>query len=96
MNRPVRIEILGREYFVKSNEGEERVKEIGDYVNRKIKEIAEGSKTVSTLNVAILVALNIAEDYFKAMEDQQQFENNIARKTSQIVDMINMQMESFG
>ena len=96
MNRPVRIEILGREYFVKSNEGEERVKEIGDYVNRKIKEIAEGSKTVSTLNVAILVALNIAEDYFKAMEDQKQFENNIARKTSQIVDMINMQMESFG
>jgi cell division protein ZapA len=96
MNRPVRIEILGREYFVKSNEGEERVKEIGDYVNRKIKEIAEGSKTVSTLNVAILVALNIAEDYFKAVEDQKQFENNIVRKTSQIVDMINMQMESFG
>jgi cell division protein ZapA len=96
MNPPVRIEILGREYFIKSDEGEERVKEIAEYVNRKIKEIGDTSKTVSTLNVAILAALNIAEDYFRIMENQKQFEKDIARKTNQIVDMIDGKIESFG
>jgi cell division protein ZapA len=96
MNPPVRIEILGREYFIKSDEGEERVKEIAEYVNRKIKEISDTSKTVSTLNVAILAALNIAEDYFRIMENQKQFEKDIARKTNQIVDMIDGKIESFG
>ncbi len=96
MNPPVRIEILGREYFIKSDEGEERVKEIAEYVNRKIKEIGDSSKTVSTLNVAILAALNIAEDYFRIVENQKQFEKNIARKTSQIVDMINLKIEAVG
>ncbi len=92
MSPPVRIEILGREYFIKSNEGEERIREIAEYVNRKIKEISEGGKIVSTLNIAILVALNIADDYFRIIEDQEKMKNDVVSKTKQIVHLIDLQI----
>ena len=92
MSPPVRIEILGREYFIKSNEGEERIREIAEYVNRKIKEISEGGKIVSTLNIAILVALNIADDYFRMIEDQEKMKNDVVSKTKQIVHLIDLQI----
>jgi cell division protein ZapA len=92
MSPPVRIEILGREYFIKSNEGEERIREIAEYVNRKIKDISEGGKIVSTLNIAILVALNIADDYFRIIEDQEKMKNDVVSKTKQIVHLIDLQI----
>ena len=84
----VRLEILGREYTIKSDEGEERVKKIGEYVNRKIQEIGEGAKAISTLNVAILVALNIANDYFELLEKQNELTRTVQDKSGRLIEMI--------
>ncbi|MBI5967097.1 MAG: cell division protein ZapA [Deltaproteobacteria bacterium] len=93
MENLVRIQILGREYTVKSDEEEGRVRKIAEYVNQKIKEVAEGSKTVSTLNIAILAALNIANDYFKAVESQKSFTQTIEAKSGRLIEMINAQID---
>ncbi len=93
MKNLVRVEILGREYTVKSDEGEERVKNIAAYVNRKIKEVSEGSQTVSTLNLAILAALNIANDYFEAVEGQKIFWQSIEARSGRLLEMINSKIE---
>jgi cell division protein ZapA len=81
MKSLIRVEILGQEYTVKSDEGEERVKDIAEYVNRKIKEVSERTKTVSTLNLAILAAMNIANDYLEAVEDKNAFTRTIEDKS---------------
>ena len=93
MKNLIRVEILGREYTVKSDEGEERVKDIADYVNRKIKEVSESGQTVSTLNLAILAALNIANDYFKAVEDQNIIWQSIEARSVRLIDMIDSKIE---
>jgi cell division protein ZapA len=93
MKNLVRVEILGREYTVKSDEGEERVKNIAKYVNRKIKEVSEGGQTVSTLNLAILAALNIANDYFAAIEDKKIFSQTIEARSGRLIEMINSQID---
>ncbi len=93
MKNLVRVEILGREYTVKSDEGEERVRNIADYVNRKIKEVSEGGQTVSTLNLAILAALNIANDYFEAIEDKNLFLRTIEARSGRLIEMINSQID---
>jgi len=93
MKNLVRVEILGREYTVKSDEGEERVKNIAEYVNRKIKEVSEGGQTVSTLNLAILAALNIANDYFEAIEDKNTFWRTIEARSGRLIEMINSQID---
>ena len=96
MKNLVRIEILGREYNVKSDEGEERIKKIAEYVNQKIKEIAEGAKTLSTINVAILAALNIADDYFKVVEDRNHFTRAVKNKSGQLIAMIDSKISRDG
>jgi len=93
MKNLVRVEILGREYTVKSDEGEERVKNIAEYVNRKIKEVSEGGQTVSTLNQAILAAMNIANDYFEAIEDKKTFCRTIEARSGRLIEMINAQID---
>jgi cell division protein ZapA len=89
----VRVEILGREYTVKSDEGEERVRKIAEYVNRKIKEVSESSQTVSTLNLAILAAMNIANDYLEAMEDQKDFFQTIEARSGRLIEMISSKID---
>lgn len=93
MKNLIRVEILGREYTVKSDEGEERVQDIAAYVNRKIKEVSESGQTVSTLNLAILAALNIANDYFKAVEGQKNFWQSIEAKSGRLIALIDSKIE---
>jgi cell division protein ZapA len=88
MKNLVRVEILGREYVVKSDEGEERVKKIAAYVNQKIKEISESTKTVSTLNAAILAAMNIANDYYQIMEEKKDYRQDYVSKAEHLIAMI--------
>lgn len=93
MKSLIRVEILGQEYTVKSDEGEERVKNIAEYVNRKIKEVSERTKTVSTLNLAILAAMNIANDYLEAVDDKKAFTRTIEAKSGRLIEMIDSQID---
>jgi cell division protein ZapA len=88
MKNLVRVEILGREYVVKSDEGEERVKRISAYVNQKIKEISEATPAVSALNAAILAALNITNDYFQILEEKKNYGKDVDIKTERLIAMI--------
>jgi len=92
MKNLVRIEILGREYTIKSDEGEERVKKIAEYVNQKIKEISGGTQTASTMNAAILAALNIANDYFQILEERKTAREDLDTKTERLIARINHRM----
>ncbi len=96
MKNLVRIEILGREYNVRSDEGEDRVKKIAEYVDQKIKEITADTKTLSTINVAILAALNIADDYFRAVEDQNHLTRTVKNKSGQLIAMIDSKINREG
>ena len=62
----VEVNILEQKLLVKSEDGEEHVQRVADYLNSKIEEVKKNSKAVSTLNVALLAAMNIADDYFEA------------------------------
>jgi cell division protein ZapA len=88
MKKVIRVEILGREYAVKSDEGEERVKKIAEYVNQKIKDISESTQTVSTMNAAILAAMNIANEYFQILEEKKNYRQDFESKAEHLISLI--------
>jgi cell division protein ZapA (FtsZ GTPase activity inhibitor) len=91
MKNLVRVEILGREYTIKSDEGEERVKKIAQYVNAKLKKISESAQTFSTHNAAILAALDIANDYFEVLEGRTSLSQKVEKmekQTGRLIEMI--------
>ena len=88
MKNSVRVEILGREYVVKSDDEKGRVEKIAAYVNQKIQEISGGPQTISTLNAAILAALNIADDYFRVLEEKGGNRQDYESRAEHLITMI--------
>lgn len=59
----VSINILGNEYKIKGDSDPEHIKKVASFVDLKMREL-EG-KGVSPKKIAILAALNIADEYLK-------------------------------
>jgi cell division protein ZapA len=59
----VRIEIYDQEYHVKGSLNAVYLEELARYVDGKMRSIATRSHNVDSLRVAVLAALNIADEY---------------------------------
>jgi cell division protein ZapA len=70
MKKSYDLTILNQKFTIKSEADEKHVKKVADYVNKKMFEIVSGNKAIATANVAILAALNIADDFYKFREEK--------------------------
>ena len=83
--QPVKVRILDHEYLVKTEEDKERVDRIAEYVNEKLKEIESNTEGLSEKKTAILVALNIASDYFQLLKERDKMSANIRQRTEALI-----------
>jgi cell division protein ZapA len=60
------VKIYGRTYHLRGNEDGDYLAELAKQVDDRMREVAEATGTADTLKVAILAALNIADDYLQA------------------------------
>ncbi|HMK52342.1 MAG TPA: cell division protein ZapA [Thermodesulfobacteriota bacterium] len=88
----VEIKVFGQTYTVKTDAEEEYIKEVAKYVNDKMEEVLKKTKTVSTLNVAILTALNIADDLIKEKEKRKALLREIETKSKDLVEKIDVKI----
>lgn len=61
----VTVKINGVEYNLKGKENEKYLLAVAEYVDGKFREISANNNKLSTTAVAVLSALNIADEYFK-------------------------------
>ena len=75
--------IGGKVYTLSGFEGEEYFQKVSSYLNHKITECAnsEGYRKQSADTRNVLLALNIADDYFKAKKQGDSLENDIGTPT---------------
>ena len=90
--RLVEIKVFGQTYTVKTDAEEEYIKEVAKYVNEKMEEVLKKTKTVSTLNVAVLTALNIADDLIKEKEKRVTLLREIEAKSKDLVEKIDVKL----
>ena len=79
----VNIEILGQPYKVRSNLDTNYVDELAAYVDQKMQTASEQTAGADSLRIAVLAALNIADDYLKL----KQHSPNIGTKTANQVTL---------
>jgi len=89
LEKPITLNIFGDEYTLKSEEDPEIVYTITEYLNKKVKEINEEVSGLSEKRKAILVALNIANDYFQILKERDELINNIRQRSSDLIMNIN-------
>jgi cell division protein ZapA len=61
----VTVTIMGRNYTLRAEEDPQYVRMIAAYVDDKLQEIAKVSPRMSTTRLAILAAINIADEFHK-------------------------------
>jgi len=59
----IRVVIYDQEYFMRGDLNEEYIQKLARYLDAKMRSIAERSRTVDTVRVAILAGLNVADEY---------------------------------
>ena len=63
--RTTSVRILGRDYRIRTSADEAFVQEVARFVDGEMEKIAAGTRTGTVTQVAVLAALNIAEELFR-------------------------------
>jgi len=65
MKKALDVEILGQKLTISSDAEEGYMLKVAGYVDGKMQELMRASKPVAKTNVAMLAALNIADEYHR-------------------------------
>jgi len=82
------IKILGQELAVTSDTEDDQVANVVRFVNDKMEEIVRSRDGLRTLDVAILAALNISEDYLKLKGVNQDLCDQLELRSEKLIQLI--------
>lgn len=89
----MKIEIYDQSYNVAAEQNEEYLQELAAYVDSKMRTVAESTRLVDTVKVAVLAALNIADEMFTARARQTQLEGPLRKRVEKCVDIVEKALE---
>ena len=78
MSSVITVEIAGQRYPIRSALDERYVTELAAYVDQKMRAASDSAPSSDMLGLAVLVALNIADEFFRERGQQQQQHHNTA------------------
>ena len=91
MSSKNKTEVLidGKIYTLSGYESEEYLQRVATYINNKLAELKklDGYARLSQELKSILLALNIADDYFKAKNQVEMVEEELAQKDQELYDL---------
>jgi cell division protein ZapA len=86
--RVVNVEIHGQRYAVRSELEPQYVGELASYVDDKMRQAARELASADPLRVAVVAALNIADDLFNARADSSGAEGRIFARTADLERLV--------
>ncbi len=86
--RVVPVEILGQQYPIRSSLDERYVTELAVYVDEKMRAAAEVSPSGDNVRLAVLAALNIADEFFRCRETGRAWQDLLAERVGALEQMV--------
>ena len=74
------MQILGQRMVLKAEGDPQHLERLVSYVKRKVDEVSARGP-VSTSKLALLAALNIADDYFRLLEETRELKRQVVQKS---------------
>src|SRR5688500_14068405 len=84
----VQVKIYNQTYKFKGDGNGEYITQLAEYVDRRMIEVSSGTLTADSLRVAILAALNIADELFKMRKKLDQLDAALAERSSECADLL--------
>lgn len=78
------MDIFGQDYTLKSEAEDGHIQRVADLVDRKMREVSMSTNSKNTVNIAILAALNMADEYLRIKDDR----DRAAAKTRDLMQLV--------
>lgn len=93
-----RIEIMGQRYPIKSDLDEPYLTALATYVDQKLRAAADASPAGDAVRLAVVAALNIADEFFRCRdgEDWVNANQHLAARTEQLERLLDEALEPSG
>ncbi len=86
----VRVQIFGSEYRIASETDPEHIRKVASYIDQKMREIASALALRTRSTVAVLTAVNLADELFKIEEEGRRIDRLSRVKADQLADSVNL------
>jgi cell division protein ZapA len=89
-NRPptLRVEIFGQFYTLRAAEDGDYLKRLAELVDRRMRDIARSSATADSVKVAVLAALNIADELQRLKDQTDEADTHLAQRSAQYAQLL--------
>ena len=69
MQKAVEVTIMGQKVVLRSDDEEQYIRKVAEYVDGKMQEVSQTTGSRGKYSVAILAALNIADEYHRLKDN---------------------------
>ncbi|GAB4331318.1 MAG: hypothetical protein Kow0037_07810 [Calditrichia bacterium] len=84
--KAIKVNIFGFEYALRSDMEPEYLEELASYVDGKMKQLGESVQSKSQQKIAVLAALNIADEYFRLKRKHEKLVKEIEATSEKITE----------
>ena len=84
----VRVSIYGQSYNIKGDASPDYIQQLADYVHEKMEDVSRNVNSSNSLQIAILAALNIADEYFQVRSMNTGIEGAVEDKAREIISLL--------
>ncbi len=85
MKYTTQIEIFGKKYTIRSDSDPSYTAELADFVDKKVREVAENYSAISSHKIYILASINMANDLFQI---KREYEDKAIQSDERITRLI--------
>ena|SRR5437762_7717968 len=89
-SRVVTVEIHGQPYPIRSGLDPKYVADLAAYVNEKMRLASLETSAGDTLKLAVLAALNIADEYFRIADQEREHNQRVAHRAMELEKMVDL------
>ena len=92
MKVDTKVEIFGQSYVIRGETDSDYTRKLAEYVDGKMREVATKASSISSLNAAILAALNIANELYELREKHREERDMIDEKATALLTLLENQV----
>lgn len=85
MKRSVNVTVAGQRFQLKTAATPAYVKQLAAFVNGRIEEVRKSGKTITTQSLALLAAMNIADDLLQLRDEHDALKRKVREASGRIL-----------
>ena len=86
--KTVKVEIFDQTYQIRGEIDEAYTEELARYVDGKMRQVAEATGTVDSIRVAVLAALNIADELHELRKGAGELEGSLRQRAERCLRLV--------